>query len=728
MNGYEDYYQNTYDTWKIKIEREIKKKGFLNFMGVFDILGQYPLMFPVGERITTEQLTDCSETAIYVVARQAGEGADRKVEKGDFLLADVEYDNIKLLSEHYAHLIVVINCGGLMDLSFMDEIPKIDALFYISQLGTEGGNALAEVLTGKESPSGKLTDTWALNYQDYPAADTYSYRNGNTAQEDYREGIYVGYRWFDAKGIKARYPFGYGMSYTEFSCNLEHISKVQEQINLQIQIKNIGNLYKGKEVVQVYVTKPQKSNKEKKALIAFAKTKELVCGEDELLNLSINIRDLAFFDSSNSQWIIEQGNYGLWIGNSSNHLTCVAVVEVVDEIITEQVDVICENVPTWKDDNLLVLEIEYPDTAKRLIVSPEDVIFRRYNYQEKKESYDTKVGSWLEQLNDKELVALTVGGSLVGKCYNNTPGAVGRTTSSLIKKGIVNINFADGPAGLNVFPEMVITKSGSQKYLNQMPDSYNWGIIKKLSPFLMGKPEDGRPCYQYMTAWPAETLQAQTWNQPLLQQLGEGVGREMIAIGVTLWLAPGMNIHRNPLCGRSFEYYSEDPYMTGRMAAAITVGVQNNAGVGVTIKHFCCNNQEDNRTHVSSNVSERALREIYLKGFEICVREARPWAVMSPYNKVNGAYVNNVYSLCTKVLRNEWGFDGLVMTDWSATGDGVGSHIKCAPSGNDLIMPGSGRARKEIYVALKKGQIKKSDIRKSAARVLQLIAKSKVNI
>ena len=358
-----------------------------------------------------------------------------------------------------------------------------------------------------------------------------------------------------------------------------------------------------------------------------------------------------------------------------------------------------------------------------------EIFENNFTKEKSKETFiDKQIQKLADSLSAKELVSLIVGGSLVGNCYNNTPGAVGRTTSNLVKKGIPNINLCDGPAGLNVFPEMVITKSGAQKYLNRMPDSYNWGILKKLSPFIMGKASDGQLCYQYMTAWPCATLQAQTWNLPLIQQIGFAVGREMVEIGATLWLAPGMNIHRNPLCGRNFEYYSEDPYLSGKMAVAVTKGVQSHKGVGVTIKHFCCNNQEDNRTHVSANASERTLREIYLRPFQICIQEAQPWAVMSSYNRVNGEYVNNNGRLCTNVLRKEWGFDGLVMTDWSATGNGVGDHWRCPGAGNDLIMPGSGKARKELVVGLKKGYVSFTDVKKSAERVLQIICRSNVQI
>jgi beta-glucosidase len=707
------------------VEQGIRKKGFFNVMGIFDVLGQYPFLFPVGEKIRPDELDQESKSAIYVIARQAGEGADRRVEKGDFLLDDVERANLELLAGHYAHVIVVINCGGMIDLSFMDEVGGIDALLYFSQAGTEGGNALADIISGTHSPSGKLTDTWATEYAAYPSADPYSYRNGNLDQEDYREGIFVGYRWFDAQKLTVRYPFGFGLSYTTFAAETPEVSVNGAELSVKVNVRNTGS-YAGKEILQLYVSKPQSALvKAPRELIAFAKTRELDPQESEHLVLSADLCDLASYAPDTRQWVIENGTYGVWLGNSSRNLVCIACVEAQERIILGTTGQISTNPPAWEDMCPKPDAPDYPADLSLFPLHPTDI---PASVKFPEETWDRRVKEWLSGLNEKELVSLIVGGSLVGNCFNNTPGAVGRTTSALVKKGIVNVNFCDGPAGLNVFPEMVITKSGGQKYLGGMPDSYNWGIMKKMGFFLKGKPEDGRPCYQYMTAWPAETMQAQTWNLPLIEQVGSAVGEEMTAIGATLWLAPGMNIHRNPLCGRNFEYYSEDPYLTGKMAAALTRGVQSHKGVGVTIKHFCCNNQEDNRGHVSSNVSERALREIYLRGFRICIQEAKPWAVMTPYNRLNGVYVNNMASLCTQVLRQEWGFRGLVMTDWYATGDNVGEHTKCPAAGNDLIMPGSGKARKELMAGLKNGSVRLEDVRRSAARVLTVISRSNVSL
>ena len=245
------------------------------------------------------------------------------------------------------------------------------------------------------------------------------------------------------------------------------------------------------------------------------------------------------------------------------------------------------------------------------------------------------------------------------------------------------------------------------------------GWLKKVGPMLKDRSGKGKTVYRYMTAWPSETVQAQTWNTELVQEIGKAVGKEMLEIGVSVWLAPGLNIHRNPLCGRNFEYYSEDPVLSGKMAAAITKGVQSVGGVGVAQKHFCCNNQEDNRMGVSANVSQRALREIYLRAFRIAVTEGRPWTVMSSYNRVNGKYVCNSFDFCTRVLRQEWGFEGLVMSDWNATEQC--SYAEAINAGNDLIMPGNTPVRQALLAGLKDGTLDKNQLRRSAARILRLI-------
>lgn len=727
MDRFESQYHDEKEAWRAGVEKKIKGYGPFRTMKMFDIIHTSPLRYPIGHAILTDELTDATDTAIYVVARQAGESTDRKMEKGDYLLADVEYENIKLLANHYAKLLLVINCGSMVDLSCLDEISNIRAVLFFAQAGMEGGNAFADIITGRVTPSGKLVDTWGKAYSDYPSADTFSYLNGNLEDEDYREGIYVGYRYFDAFDKTPRFEFGHGLSYTSFSDKVTSITVCNSSVTVKVLVKNIGGQYAGKEVIQLYVEKPAgRLHHERRSLAAFSKTKLLPPGEQEELIMQFDLTDQASFDEAAARWFLEAGEYGICVGTSSRKNTPCAVIVLKDEITTEQAVNICKPKHSFTELKPKTVQRIYDAALPKYYVSASDIPCVNHNYEKPRIRMDTGVQEVMARLSDKDLISLCVGAGYGGSSFNNTPGVAGRTAINLLKKGIPNINLSDGPAGLNVIPAIVILKNGSPRYIDGIPEDWNWGYLKKLEPFIKAKPGQGREVYHYMTAWPSATLQAQSWDESLLEEIGKAIAVEMLEIGVTLWLAPGMNIHRNPLCGRNFEYYSEDPLISGKMAAAVTRGVQSFGGVGVTLKHFCCNNQEDNRDHVSSNVSERALREIYLRGFHCAVAHAKPWAVMTSYNKVNGVYTPNSPDLLTKVLRNEWGFEGVVMTDWGSTGDGKGSHELCPAAGNDLIMPGNQAARKALLDAMKDGRLDKEDIRRCAANVLAMIFNSAV--
>lgn len=674
MDRFKEKYDADVAAWRQDVEAKIKGFTPIQTMQMFDVIHENPMPYPACTPILEDELTNETDTAIYVLSRQAGEGKDRRVEKGDYLLSDIEADSLKLLSSHYSKLILVLNCGSAIDLSVLDET-RIDAVLFYGQGGMEGGNALADLLTGKATPCGKLTDTWAMRYEDYPCADTFSYRNGDLENEEYSEGIYVGYRWFDEKEITPRYPFGFGLSYTTFDCEVQTVTDTA----VTVTVKNAGS-YSGKEVLQLYITKPDSSiDHEKKSLAAFAKTKLLQPGESQAITLCFDLKDIAAFDEARSAFILEQGGYGLILNGTS----C-GTVNVDAEILIEQVKPIGSRAHT-----------QY------------------------KESFSPKVTALLRRLSDKDKISLVTGGGYAIRCYNNVMGAAGRTCTKLLKKGVPNIVLSDGPAGLNVNQSVVIMKDGTPRYPDGLPADWKWGWLKHFERFVKAKPGKGRPVYRYMTAWPSETVQAQTWDTALLEEVGHAVGREMLEIGVSVWLAPGLNIHRNPLCGRNFEYYSEDPLISGKMAAAITRGVQSRSGVGVTVKHFCCNNQEDNRNRVSENVSQRALREIYLRAFRIAVVEGKPWCVMSSYNRVNGVYVCNSRDFCTGVLREEWGFDGVVMSDWNATDQC--SHAEAINAGNDLIMPGNKGVKKALQKALAAGALNRDALNTSAGRILKMI-------
>ncbi len=716
MDRFKSKYDADVAAWREDVEKKIKGFTPIQTMQMFDVIHENPMPYPACTPILEDELTEETDTAIYVLSRQAGEGRDRRVEKGDYLFSDVEVESLKLLSSHYAKLILVLNCGSVLDMSILDEV-RIDAVFFYGQGGMEGGNAFADLLTGKVTPCGKLTDTWAMQYEDYPNAETFSYRNGNLEQEDYLEGIYVGYRYFTSYDVKPRYPFGYGLSYTSFDYEMTSVKVKDSQVELEVCVKNTGD-FSGKEVLQLYLQKPNgKAGCEAASLAAFAKTQLLTPEEETKLTLEFDMRELATFDESHSRFVLEAGEYGLLLGTSSENASTCAVVLLKEDVVVEEVESVCPKEQSFKDMVCDSVYQAYDLSLPRIKMEVSDIQKIQHNTWQEKRS--KKVNDILEKLSDKDKIGLVIGGGYSIKCFNNVMGAAGRTCTKLLKKGIPNIVLSDGPAGLNVNQSVVIMKDGTPRYPDGLPEDWKWGWLKSFEPFVKAKTNKGRPVYHYMTAWPSETVQAQSWNVSLLEEVGKAVGREMLEIGVSVWLAPGLNIHRNPLCGRNFEYYSEDPLISGKMAAAISRGVQSHGGVGVTIKHFCCNNQEDNRNRVSENVSQRALREVYLRAFRIAVTEGTPWSVMSSYNKVNDVYVCNSREFCTRVLREEWGFDGVLMSDWNATEQC--SHSEAISAGNDLIMPGNGAVEKALKEAVKTGKLNKQALNISAGRILEMI-------
>ena len=609
-----------------------------------------------------------------------------------------------------------------------------------------GGQAVADIVCGKHTPSGKLTDTWAKHYRDYPASDDYSYLNGNLDEEYYREGIYVGYRYFDTFHVAPRYPFGYGLSYTEFEMHLAGMRLERTTVEISVDVKNKGEVYNGKEVVQIYVSCPDgELKKEAQRLTSFAKTKNLKPGEEERTVLQFDLRDLTSYREKDAATVLEPGEYVVRVGNSSRNTRVCGILKLETEIITEKHSHICKaplrvTELEWQEEKELLhatgdcrqnwgrtCEIIIDDVEKiqSFQIEPGIIPETDHKYGPVEIYSSEETDRILESLTLRDMAELVVGGGMSGHRFFEAPGAAGVTTGNLTAKGIPNVVMADGPAGLRLHKISSVSITGKVKgvepnisFMKYLPEP-----VKKV---MLGNPDSKNLLYQFTTAFPVGISLASSWNLQLAEEVGNAVGKEMEAYGVTYWLAPGMNIHRNPLCGRNFEYFSEDSLLTGKFAAAITKGVQKNRGCYVTLKHYCCNNQEDNRNKTNANVNERALREIYLKGFEIAVKESHPGAVMSSYNKVNGKYVNNSYRLLTQVLRNEWGFDGFVMTDWFATGRKYGDPAHAIASGNDLIMPGSSGTVDDIVKAVSKGIILEEDVKRSAANVLKGIISSRI--
>lgn len=684
---------------------------------------------PGGRAITQEDVDGSgTDACIYVVSRRSGEGGDRRAEKGDLFLTDEEEAAIRFCAEKYRHFILVINSGAALDMGFAERIPGINAMVYTCLLGQEGGHAFASVISGAVTPSGKLADTWAKQYADLPFSGEYSYLNGDLENEFYKEGIYVGYRFFDSFGVEPAYPFGFGLSYTDFDMRCAGIVIAEDgrHVTVQASVTNTGEVYSGKEVAQLYVSAPNGTlDKEYQALAAFAKTEALVPGASQTVELTFDLGSLASYREADGCYVLEPGPYILRLGNSSRSTAVVGVLDLEREAVVSRHTHICP----------LQLPLEelhaaphnfgtLPGEAPRLRIRPEAFDAAVYSYGTLPACPDDpRVKKALRRLTKEEMVDIVVGSGYGGKQRFNLPGSVGNTTSKFWDRGLVNVALCDGPAGLRIQRRSTMDKNGKIKPVD-LPFSMLEDLPDAAKKWILGDPEKETALYQYATAFPVAAALAQSWNVELMNRVGGAVYREMKEYGCTYWLAPGMNIHRNPLCGRNFEYYSEDPCLTGRMAAAIIRGVQQEEGYYVTVKHFACNNQEDNRQAVSSVVGERALREIYLRGFETAVREGGAKGVMTSYNRINGVYAPDSHDLCTKVLRSEWGFDGVVMTDWTSTAKGRGSSAAALRAGNDLIMPGGGSYKKEILRALRENLLDEADLRRCCGNVVLSILNS----
>ncbi|MDO5424244.1 MAG: glycoside hydrolase family 3 C-terminal domain-containing protein [Eubacteriales bacterium] len=721
----------------------------------------YPFSEPGPVVIEESEIkADETDTAIYVISRNSGEGADRFCKEGDYLLFPEEKENLTILGQNYKKVVVVLNIGGVMDVTEIKAIPGIGAILLMTQLGNIGGYVLADVLSGDVTPSGKLTDTWAVDYKDYPSSEGFSHNDGNIDDEYYTEGIYVGYRYFDSFGVKAVYPFGYGKSYTDFALKVVSAEQKGAEIEVSVSVTNTGNEYSGKEVVQVYYSAPA-GNLEKpyQELVAYAKTSLLAPGQEETLKISFAIADMASYCEKCASWVLEKGDYIVRVGNSSKDTVAAAKLVLEETVKTEELK------------NLFAKDAEFEEISCQAKAADEETAFtlkldasaipiNKAVYQGKREEYHTDktekltvadiqagrctVEELVAQLTVEELADYCVGtlrseeGSIVGNASYTVPGAAG-DSSSLLKeeRGIKNMILADGPAGLRLQPHFKTDKAG-----NLLPGGEVFG--DSFAPFDPNlKEEETDDYYQYCTAIPIGWALAQSWNTELLEKAGDMVGEEMELFHVDLWLAPAMNIHRNPLCGRNFEYYSEDPLVSGKTAAAITKGVQSHPGKGTTIKHFAVNSQEDNRYFANSHVSERALREIYLKGFEIAVKESQPLSIMTSYNLINGIHAANCYDLLQGAARDEWGFQGVVMTDWFTSQDVPGltgghkavypisASTGCVYAGNDMQMPGCKKNVDDLVASVKEDReidgfkITLADLQFNAANVIRVAAKMK---
>lgn len=578
---------------------------------------------------------DRSECAVVVIGRSSGEDRENLEKKGSYYLTDNEIILLDKVTERFKKTAVVFNIGSLIDFSFIEERygDKIGAALIVWQGGMESGNAAAALLTGAISPSGRLSDTVAVKYGYYPSAPFFGAKKRNFYSED----IYVGYRYFETfYKDRVLYPFGYGLSYTTFE-NSFVFSKIDDyNAVLKYKVKNTGK-YASKQVIQVYVKKPAGFlNKPARELVAFKKTGEIAPGAEEEGEIALNLQYAACFDGEGKtefpfRFVLEKGIYEFFAGENVREAVKAGEWEVPKTLAVSE-----ESRCATAESAFSVLD---DDNGKPVFRRLEEKPFNLKDYIERNlppkipqtgdkgfKLKDVKNGTitaeeFVAQLSVEELEALSRGeggmDSPLGPKGN--AGVFGGVLPSLREKGIPPVTTTDGPSGIRLKAQCSLIPTG--------------------------------------------TLLACTFNTELVEEVFALIGNEMKERKSDVLLAPGMNIHRNPLCGRNFEYYSEDPLLTGKTGAAAVRGLQS-AGVAACPKHFACNNQEYNRNKNDSAVSSRALREIYLKGFEICVKESRPLCIMTSYNKINGVWAHYNYELCSIVLRKEWGFDGLIMTDW----------------------------------------------------------------
>ena len=674
-------------------------------------------------------LSGDGDAAIYVVSRVSGEGNDRTFAAGDIGLTRSEIRDILALNKKYEKFMLVLNVGGMVDLSGVEEVGNI---LLLSQLGVETGDALADILLGRQNPSGKLATTWA-DLEDASPVGTFGDHNDTY----YNEGIYVGYRYFDSVGKRARWPFGFGLSYTEFETKTEGVSLAGSKVTVKSSVVNTG-AFPGKEVVQVYLSAPQgKLDKPYQDLAGFAKTADLLPGERGEVEVSFDLKDMASYDEGCSCWILEAGDYIVRVGTSGVDTRPAAIIRLAEETVVSRVKK-CFGDPGFAD---------WKPEARAETALPENLpvlTFDTAAIEPAAVDYDTPYGvdPAVEGLTDEQLAYAHVGAfnpkavkSMIGNASTTVAGAAGETTGMLKEAGFKTLVMADGPAGVRLAPRCWRDEKGSyaigqlgfpDSMAEMLPSVVKW-VLKKINGKRM--PRGTKVEYQYCTAMPIGTALAQSWNVDLARLCGDIAGEEMARFGVHLWLAPAMNIHRSVLCGRDFEYFSEDPLISGKMAAALTLGVQSHPGRGVTIKHYAANNQETNRTGSNSRVSERALREIYLKGFGICVREAHPTAVMTSYNLINGQHTAESRDLCDAVLRREFGFDGIIMSDW-VVGDGVMNSRedihpavkpqRAAAAGGDLFMPGCKADYNNILKGLETGEVTREQLKINATRLYRM--------
>lgn len=653
---------------------------------------------PLDEGLVKETAKSC-ETAIVIIGRTAGEEQDNRLEAGSYLLSDDEIAMLTVVRKHFKKVVLLLNVGNIIDMTDINRIAP-DSVLYVWQGGMTGGKGTADVLTGKVSPSGKLPDTIAYKASDYPSDANFG-REKN--RDIYAEDIYVGYRYFETFAKeKVLYPFGFGLSYTEFEIKTEKAEITEGAVKLSVSVKNIG-FYKGKEVIEVYCEAPQgRLGKAARVLCGFEKTRELVPQEEQVVEIAVDIAKLASYDDSGvtgnkSCYVLEAGEYKFYVGSDVRSAEYACSFEQGEDLVTERltqslapvesferIKPVCEG-GAFSIGREAVPVSEVDESARRLEKLPKEIA---YTGDKGIKLWDVKNGKntmdeFIAQLSDYDLSCIIRGEGMGSpRVTAGTASAFGGVSENLNGFGIPAGCCSDGPSGMRL------------------------------------------DCGTKAFSLPNGTMIASSFNKELTSELFTFMGLEMAANKVDCLLGPGMNIHRHPLNGRNFEYFSEDPFLTGKMASAELKGMAG-AGVTGTIKHFCANNRETNRHFIDSVVSERALREIYLKGFEIAVKEGGASSVMTTYGRVNGLWTAGNFDLNTVILREEWGFKGFTMTDWWANINVRGKEpdktdlAAMARAQNDVYMvcPDGEKNDDNTLAALENGGIERCELQRNAANI-----------
>ncbi len=657
----------------------------------------------VPDEKTVSDARKVSDVAVIVLGRTAGEDRDNSADKGSWYLTDEEEALLSIVSKHFEKTVVLLNVGNIIDMKWVEKY-NIKSVMYVWQGGQEGGNAVADLLSGKVTPCGKLTDTIASDISLYPGVKNF----GNKDYNIYEEDIYVGYRYFETFAKEeVLYPFGFGLSYTKFEYNSLNVSENDGTIKVSVDIKNIGK-FNGREIVQVYFEAPQGLlGKSARELCGFKKTKLLAPGETETVEISVKVNDMCAYDDSGitgnkSSYVLEKGDYNIYVGACVRCAEKAFTYNVAETVAVKK----CKEVLAPERDFEImhpVLEngkykVSYKPVSKRTVdyrarianELPEEIAYtgdRGIKLADVKNGKNT-LEEFTAQLEDIDLICLARGeGMCSPKVRPGSAGAIGGVTEALADFGVPIIALHDGPSGIRL-------DSG-----------------------------------EHATSLPNGTAIACTWDEELAQELYSLLSIELYTHSIDSILGPGINIHRLPLNGRNFEYLSEDPYISGKIAAALVRGVAV-YGNSATIKHFAANSQEYFRRDVDSVMSERAAREIYLKSFEYAVREGHPTSLMTSYNPINGIWSANNYDLCTIVLREEWGYDGLAMTDWwpklSHEESEYMNLANMVEAQNDVYMPTPDALsyKDNIPSSLVDGMLCRGQLQRNAMNVLKYISNS----